>query len=313
MRCIVIALLVHGSAPAFAATITVEGILAEPPWRYPEAVAGDRYSITFDVEETPASDTEVFTERRWGSRSIVNGRTTGNPEGFVTFTPNETIGGIPSLSFNIRDDFLGSRSRFDSIEFGPQYVTMTVLDLSGRKILDKIGLQLKFSTRAQDRGLLDGTRLIDVPTIVSELVSSDFKEWLTIEYSSISPVLCEVDMLQVIHDDLTPGDANADGVFGQTDVVQVLSANKYLTGDIAAWAQGDWTGDGLFNQLDIIAALPHYSAASSNSVVSVPEPSAICLLLVGILSFLSCRVTMTIEDWPPPWNKTNTMKTGCLI
>ena len=52
-----------------------------------------------------------------------------------------------------------------------------------------------------------------------------------------------------------PGDANADGLFNQLDIVQVLQAGKYLTGQPAAWSEGDWNGDGRFDTLDLVAAL----------------------------------------------------------
>lgn len=55
--------------------------------------------------------------------------------------------------------------------------------------------------------------------------------------------------------------------FDQLDLVRVLQAGKYLTGEPATWGEGDWNGapggrpgdpplgDGRFNQLDIIAVL----------------------------------------------------------
>ena len=52
-----------------------------------------------------------------------------------------------------------------------------------------------------------------------------------------------------------PGDANCDTVFNQLDIVQVLQAAKYQTGEPATWQQGDWNGDELFDQLDLVAAL----------------------------------------------------------
>jgi hypothetical protein len=52
-----------------------------------------------------------------------------------------------------------------------------------------------------------------------------------------------------------PGDANEDGLFDRLDLVTVLQAGKYLTGQPADWSEGDWTGDGLFDQQDIMAAL----------------------------------------------------------
>ena len=62
------------------------------------------------------------------------------------------------------------------------------------------------------------------------------------------------------------GDADQDFDFDQLDLVQVQSAAKYLTGELATWGEGDWNGapggrvgrpppgDGLFDQLDIVAA-----------------------------------------------------------
>jgi len=99
-----------------------------------------------------------------------------------------------------------------------------------------------------------------------------------------------VDEITIVHDDLMYGDAEADGDFDRLDIVQVLSAGKYLTGQRAAWSQGDWTADGLFDQQDIVAALPNYGLRVPQmpqaAVRAVPEPSAIELVLsfaVGVL------------------------------
>jgi len=51
------------------------------------------------------------------------------------------------------------------------------------------------------------------------------------------------------------GDSNEDGQFDQDDLGLLLPAGKYMTGQPATWAEGDWTGDGLFDQRDIVAAL----------------------------------------------------------
>ena len=60
------------------------------------------------------------------------------------------------------------------------------------------------------------------------------------------------------------GDANGDGSFDQLDIVQVLQAGKYLTGEHATFEEGDFTGDGVFDANDIVAALQqgNYGAAS---------------------------------------------------
>lgn len=51
------------------------------------------------------------------------------------------------------------------------------------------------------------------------------------------------------------GDANRDGHFDQRDIVKVLQAGKYLTGQPATFEEGDWNGDDVFDQRDILAAL----------------------------------------------------------
>ena len=105
--------------------------------------------------------------------------------------------------------------------------------------------------------------------------------------------------------ELYPGDANRDFTFGQLDIVRVLQAGKYLTGQRATWGEGDWNGapggypgnpprgNGLFDQLDIIAALPPssrlagpYAAVGTpaNAVGTVPEPASVGLLILGLVS-----------------------------
>ena len=51
------------------------------------------------------------------------------------------------------------------------------------------------------------------------------------------------------------GDANRDRQFDQHDIVLVLQANKYLTGEPADFSEGDWNADDVFDQHDIVAAL----------------------------------------------------------
>lgn len=78
--------------------------------------------------------------------------------------------------------------------------------------------------------------------------------------------------------EVVAGDANDDGQFDHLDIVQVLQAGKYLTGEPATFAQGDWTGDGVFDQFDIVAALQadgysqsFYSAVTMNVKIPASE------------------------------------------
>jgi hypothetical protein len=76
-----------------------------------------------------------------------------------------------------------------------------------------------------------------------------------------------------------PGDANLDRQFDSLDIVAVLQAGKYRTGEVAAWADGDWNGDFRFGQMDIVAALatgvyltgPYAAVAAAPPSVPIAE------------------------------------------
>jgi hypothetical protein len=93
-----------------------------------------------------------------------------------------------------------------------------------------------------------------------------------------------------------PGDSNRDRQFDQNDIVLVLQAGKYVTGQPATFEQGDWNRDQVFNQLDIVAALQlgHYMqgpyAAQSEgrfqSLGASAEPRLVDALLEDELDLL---------------------------
>ena len=87
------------------------------------------------------------------------------------------------------------------------------------------------------------------------------------------------------------GDSNRDGVFNQLDIVHVLAAGKYLTGEPASWSDGDWTDNGVFDQTDIIRALPRYEAGqrSANALAPIPEPSTGLLAALGLVGLAMAR------------------------
>ncbi len=90
----------------------------------------------------------------------------------------------------------------------------------------------------------------------------------------------------------SPGDANIDGVFNATDLVQVLQAGEYadqLAGN-STWADGDWNGDSEFNSLDLVAALQAgcYGQAAGMAAL-VPEPSSALLGLIALGALLVAR------------------------
>lgn len=52
-----------------------------------------------------------------------------------------------------------------------------------------------------------------------------------------------------------PGDSTQDGVFDRWDIVHVMQAAKYETGEPADWSEGDWDGNGVFDRMDIVHVL----------------------------------------------------------
>lgn len=82
------------------------------------------------------------------------------------------------------------------------------------------------------------------------------------------------------------GDANFDGQFNSSDFVTVFSAAKYETGNAATWAEGDWNGDGLFNSTDFVSAFAgggYEKGERDGGLQTVPEPSSIALVLLGVV------------------------------
>ena len=83
------------------------------------------------------------------------------------------------------------------------------------------------------------------------------------------------------------GDANLDGEFNTSDLIEVFQAGKFETSEAATWNAGDWDADGQFGTGDLIAAFQDGGFEMGQRVqrvAIVPEPSSLLLLLCS--SFL---------------------------
>jgi hypothetical protein len=87
------------------------------------------------------------------------------------------------------------------------------------------------------------------------------------------------------------GDLNLDKEFSSADLVDMLAAGLYETGQPSKWSSGDFNGDGVTNSGDLVTALAGggYEQGPMQAVASVPEPAGITLLLLGSLLLIRRR------------------------
>jgi hypothetical protein len=81
------------------------------------------------------------------------------------------------------------------------------------------------------------------------------------------------------------GDANLNGEFNSTDLVNVLAAGTYEADVASVWSTGDFDGDGRTNSGDLVAALADggYEAGPRAAVATVPEPASASLAVLACL------------------------------
>ncbi len=81
------------------------------------------------------------------------------------------------------------------------------------------------------------------------------------------------------------GDANLDGEFNSTDLVQVLVSGEYEDQRPlnSTWSTGDWNGDLEFTTGDLVLALSAGGYEKGPKSHPIPEPTSISLLLLPLL------------------------------
>lgn len=84
------------------------------------------------------------------------------------------------------------------------------------------------------------------------------------------------------------GDANLDGRFDSTDLVQVFQAGRYDQMLASDWTEGDWNGDLRFDSGDLVAAFQDGGferGAKSAVVASIPEPATgLAVSLIALIA-----------------------------
>ena len=86
------------------------------------------------------------------------------------------------------------------------------------------------------------------------------------------------------------GDANLNGEFNSSDMVQVFVRGKYEKDENASWGDGDWNGDVAFGSGDMVAAFVaggyEQGLRPAAAVSAVPEPGSIVLALLGAVGLV---------------------------
>ena len=85
------------------------------------------------------------------------------------------------------------------------------------------------------------------------------------------------------------GDSDMNGEFDEQDFVAVFNDGKYLPGEQAGWAQGDWDGNFLADEQDVVAAFVAGGYLRGQRPVAVPEPSSFALISLGALAICVAR------------------------
>ena len=88
------------------------------------------------------------------------------------------------------------------------------------------------------------------------------------------------------------GDANLDGEFNSSDLVNVFQVGKYETGEMALWSEGDWNADERFDSSDFVVAFQDggYEAGHwHDGIATVPEPSSWLLAFPCIAAAIRFR------------------------
>jgi hypothetical protein len=100
-------------------------------------------------------------------------------------------------------------------------------------------------------------------------------------------VVDDLDRINWVHDlkQTYFGDADLNGTFDSTDLVQVLASGEYEDGVElnSTWLTGDWDGDGDFTSGDLVLALADGGYEAGTRAAVVPELGSIALAAVGLM------------------------------
>jgi hypothetical protein len=133
-------------------------------------------------------------------------------------------------------------------------------------------------------GLGDMNLLLEQVDLVTNDETYDITGDQVVDLADISSFISDSDKLNSYS-----GDANLDGEFNSSDMVQVFAQGEYEDAllDNSTWDTGDWNGDREFNSSDMVTAFVAggYELGKREAVSAVPEPGGMGILTLGMLGF----------------------------
>jgi hypothetical protein len=224
-------------------------------------------------------DDVVYDGGELGSLSIHELMYIGVGEGFAAIT-GDGIDDQDSIADNIRDllttagdavfDLAGIYTLADPLGGGQPLIASDSIEI---RIPAGMGGDFNFDKdiTSEDKDLLTTAIVAGTNDILFDL--------------NLDSAVNFADLEIMVHDIANTyfGDANCDGEFNTTDLIEVLAAGLYETGTPAVWSTGDFDADGFFGTGDLILALADGGyEGGPPAIAAVPEPSSLALTLIGL-------------------------------
>jgi uncharacterized membrane protein len=123
---------------------------------------------------------------------------------------------------------------------------------------------------------------------IDELIRQSASATNPAVYDLNTDLLVNVDDVNVWIRDLFQswiGDADLNGQFNSSDLVQVLASGTFEADVDSVWSTGDFDGNGRTKSADLVAALADggYEQGPRTAVSAVPEPASFVMLMVGLM------------------------------
>lgn len=166
---------------------------------------------------------------------VNDSRSSANP---VVFGPDQMVRLTGTAESKNDDDFF----RFTASESGELSVSVNTTDGA----LAKLSIEDSMGNKIAETEPNDGVN------VVTGQVTAGVNYYVRMRSTDKGPSSYAVDM--AMNGGVLLGDSDDNGRFDTADLVAIMQAGRYRTGEAASFAEGDWSGDGLFDEQDLLLA-----------------------------------------------------------